>query len=484
MNLRCVRLLGRVVEVIEGWFGGYGIRVVDDGSQVPLMASAMTPAVFDHLSRRREGRWHRGRNRAWGRRGGGVWAVLLLCLTSCSVEPGVSAGDVGVGLDAGVSDGGGGIDGAGDDGGGFDQAVDLALGDGGGDGGGVDVGEAADFGVGDGEVDGRARDGGAGDVGAGDVGAGDAGLGVDGSPGVDGGVGMDGGVGADGGVGLDGGVGMDGGGVVELAVLHSDPPRVGWRRGGQLEVAVFDRERGPGVAEAVGPVGAQDGRFVGEGARVVVGWSFGGDAWLGPDPVRVAVGAAMRGVALVPDAVVVLVSDGVPGQARLVRVGVGGGERRFAVEPDARELLGVAAGGGEVGVLVGDGQAGALWVYWFDEGLAPLGRELVCDVGCDRPGARVVGGPAVAVVFQAVGQVHLRVGGEARAVAGVVRGSLLDAGWSGRWVVAWSRPVGGAEGVYVEGVPLRVGPVQGLGWVEAGCAVWLQAGGVGWGCGT
>ncbi|MEZ4436712.1 MAG: hypothetical protein R3F65_30300 [bacterium] len=247
----------------------------------------------------------------------------------------------------------------------------------------------------------------------------------------------------------------------------------------------FDPQGGPGAAVYTAPAGAVDGRFAGAGARWVVGYGLDGDAWVGPAPRRVGVGVAMRGVAVVEGGVVALLSDPDPGVARLVRVDDASGEvveRRFGVEPDASELIGLASGGGELGVLTGDVRAGALWLHRFDEALAPLGRALVCDLGCDRPGARVVGGPAVAVVYQAVGQVHLMVGGEARAVGAAVRGTLVDARWDGAWVVAWTRPVAAAAGVVVAGARVAVGAVRALGLVAGGCVVWVD-GGVRWWCG-
>lgn len=307
--------------------------------------------------------------------------------------------------------------------------------------------------------------------------------------GVDGG-GMDGG-GLDGGEldggGADGG-GMDGGGAdavpEALAVIDTEPPLLGWRRGERIEVVPFDRVTGPGEPFYRAPVGAVDGRFAGRGARWVVGYGLDGDAWIGPAPRRVAVGVAMRGVAVVAGGVVALVGDADPAMARLVRVDDASGEvveRRFGVEPDASELLGLAGGGGELVVLTGDWRAGALWVHRFDEALAPLGRERVCDLGCDRPGARVVGGPVVAVVHQAVGQVHLTVGGEARAVGDAVRGTLLAARWDEGWLAAWTRPVAAPEGVVVAGARVAEGAVRSLGLVAGGCVVWAGEA-VAWWC--
>lgn len=260
------------------------------------------------------------------------------------------------------------------------------------------------------------------------------------------------------------------------------PPRIGWRRGGQAELMDFDPATGFGPPQPWGPPDVEAARFVAVGEAIRLAWSDAAGVWLDGDPPRFVSDGALVGLAALDGAIIALTTHPDPTRARLVRIEPEAmSERVFAVEPDALELLGLATAAGEVGVLTGDGRVDGLYLHRFDAALAPLGITRVCEFGCDRPNARLAGGPALAALYQSTGRLHRVIGEEHLDLGAVLRGGPVDLLFVEGWLAAWSTPSGRRPGIIVEGTPLSDGPVRALALVDDRCAVWL-ADGVAWGC--
>ncbi len=256
-----------------------------------------------------------------------------------------------------------------------------------------------------------------------------------------------------------------------LHLVAADPPTVGWLRGGHLEVSTFTPQEGLSPRWR-SPAPTADGRAVLLAGEIRAAWTGADGVYyegrrilqesrLADLRVRAGVVYALTVAADLTDGTVYRL-EGAPLEQSF-----------FSPAPDASEVLGLSVTDARR-VLVGDWQADRLLLLDLDAG----SESVVCEAGCDRPRARIVGG---AVLFQALGELHLHVEGQTRALRGAVRGSVNDLADFGGWRVAYTEPVGLPSGVYLEGVMLREGAVSELRIVGPNCAVWL-APEPGWGC--